>query len=71
METKRIQLTSGKGPAECCLAVALALEEIILEAKASGLVHEVIARHIGEVNGTLRSAVVELRGEGACDFAAS
>jgi peptide chain release factor len=71
METKRIQITSGKGPAECCLAVALALREIISEAKAIGLRHEVIARHAGEMNGTLSSAALELKGEGAGDLVAS
>lgn len=71
METKRLQITSGKGPAECCLAVALAQKEIIREAKACGLTHKVIARHTGEINGTLRSVIVELRGAGVGDFAAS
>jgi peptide chain release factor len=70
MKTKFIQITTGKGPAECCLAVALALKEIIAEAKACGLKHEVISRHAGEMNGTLSSAMVELKGGRVDDFVA-
>ena len=40
METKIIQITSGKGPAECCLAVAMALKEILKEAKEYNLLHK-------------------------------
>ena len=68
METKIIQITSGKGPAECCLAVALALKEIILEAKALGIQHEVISRFAGELNGTLSSAAIKLEGNNLTAF---
>lgn len=68
METKIIQITSGKGPAECCLAVALALKEMLREAKASGLQHEVIDRFPGQENGTLASATLKLDGKGAAAF---
>lgn len=71
METKIIQITSGKGPAECCLAVALALKEMLKEAKASGLQHEVISRFPAQENGTLASATLKLEGKGAGSFAES
>lgn len=71
METKIIQITSGKGPAECCLAVALALKELLREAKTSGLQHEVIDRFPGQENGTLASATLRLEGKGAAVFAES
>lgn len=71
METKIIQITSGKGPAECCLAVALALKEMLREAKASGLQHEVISRFPAQENGTLASATLKLEGKGATSFAES
>lgn len=71
METKIIQITSGKGPAECCLAVALALKEMIREAKASGLKHEVIDRFPGQENGTLASAALKLEGKSVAAFAES
>ena len=62
METKFIHITSGKGPAECCLAVALSLKELIAEAKAMNIKHEVIFRNEGFMNGTLTSAVLKLEG---------
>jgi peptide chain release factor len=71
METKIIQITSGKGPAECCLAVALALKEMLKEAKASGLKHEIIDRFPAQENGTLASATLKLDGKGVATFAES
>ncbi len=63
MKTKIIQITSGKGPAECELAVALALKEMIREARSSSLHHEVISRFAGDINGTLSSATIKLEGK--------
>lgn len=71
METKIIQITSGKGPAECCLAVALALKELIREARSLGLQHEIIGRSPGQENGTLASASLKLEGKGVSAFADS
>lgn len=71
METKIIQITSGKGPAECCLAVALALKEMLKEAKASGLQHEIIDRFPAQENGTLASATLKLEGKGVTAFTES
>ncbi|MCC6370550.1 MAG: peptide chain release factor H [Bacteroidia bacterium] len=63
METKILQLTSGKGPAECCLAVALALRELLREASVAGINAEVLARHSAQEKGTLQSATVKLIGK--------
>jgi peptide chain release factor len=71
METKILQITSGKGPAECCLAVALVLKEIILEAKTLNLNYEMISRFAGDMNGTLTSATIKLQGKGAAEFITS
>jgi len=68
MKTKLIHITSGKGPAECCLVVALALKEMICEAKEAGLEHEVISRTPGETNKTLQSATLKLEGKDAEAF---
>ena len=68
METQIIQITSGKGPAECCLAVALTLKEMIAEAQAKGLVHELLERVPGDMNRTLSSATVRVSGKGAHGF---
>jgi len=57
-----LQITSGRGPAECCRVVALVLEKILVQAKKLGLKTEVIERVEGEINRTLFSAVVSLEG---------
>lgn len=55
-----IQITSGKGPAECCLAVAQALRVMIEELKANKTEYQVVSRVEGPFNGTLQSAVLRL-----------
>jgi peptide chain release factor len=72
MDTQKIiQITSGRGPAECCLAVALALKEMLGEARAQNLDAEVLERAAGPENGTLNSAAVKISGKNAKAFAAS
>lgn len=68
MKTKIVQITSGRGPAECCLAVALALKELLKEAKQLQITCEVIDRVKGQENGTLVSATVKLEGRNVEDF---
>lgn len=57
-----LQITSGRGPAECCRAVALVLEKILIQARKLGLIAEVIEREEGDMNRTLFSAIVFLEG---------
>lgn len=57
-----LQITSGRGPAECCRVVALVLEKILSEARKLGLIAEVIEREEGDLNRTLFSAIVSLEG---------
>lgn len=71
METKILHITSGKGPAECCLAAALALKEIIKEAKNLNLRYEVISRISAEQNGTLSSALIKVEGKDLANFVRS
>lgn len=61
-----LQITSGRGPAECCWVVALVLEKIVRQAQARGLKVEMIEREVGAVNRPLLSAVISLQGA-ACD----
>lgn len=68
---KIIQITSGRGPAECCLAVALALKELLGEARRMGLDAEVAERIPAQENGTLQSATVIISGKGSESFAAA
>lgn len=57
-----LQITSGRGPAECCRVVALVLEKILKQAKDLKIKTEVLEREEGEMNRTLFSAIVFLEG---------
>jgi peptide chain release factor len=65
MENYIMHITSGRGPAECCMAVALALKEVLLEAEKIKLQATVIERIPGTENRTLLSATVMLTGKNA------
>lgn len=57
-----LQITSGRGPAECCRVVALVLAKILQQAGKMGLTAEVIEREEGEINRTLFSTIISLEG---------
>jgi peptide chain release factor len=63
-----IQITSGRGPAECCWVVAQLLKLLLQEARSRGLTATVIDREPGVENATLTSASVKLVGDGLEDF---
>jgi len=63
-----LQITSGRGPAECCRVVALVLEKILGQAKKNGLITEVIEREQDILNRTLFSAVLSIEGEKSKDL---
>ena len=52
---KFIQISSGRGPEECCFAVAQVLKKIIKECKLHNCYHEVIHREQSHINGNLHS----------------
>ncbi len=64
-----LQVTSGRGPGECQLAVAHLAGVLVGEAKAAGLAAELIDCVEGEVRGALLSALVAISGESARRFA--
>ena len=64
MEKTYLQITSGRGPVECCRVVALVLEKILREAQKRKLRVEILEKETGAVNRTLLSVVVPV--EGAC-----
>lgn len=66
-----LQITSGRGPAECQWAVAQALRVLCAEAEAAGLAAELLEAIPGDEDGTLRSALVAVSGAGADGFAAT
>ena len=57
-----IQVTSGRGPAECCWVVAQVLKRMIAACEEKKLAYEVIQRQAGPENGTLYSAMLQVRG---------
>lgn len=57
-----MQITSGRGPAECCRVVALVLEKILKQASARRVKAEIVERETGTMNRTLLSAVISLQG---------
>jgi len=61
-QTKYIQISSGRGPAECEWVVAQLLKVILKECSRLGLVAKVLNRNKGSENGTLRSALIEIKG---------
>jgi peptide chain release factor len=65
---KIIQITSGKGPAECCWVVAQILKIIIREASDNGLNYTILNREEGTENRTLYSATIQLEGHSVNTF---
>src|SRR5688572_24862445 len=64
-----LQITAGRGPVECRLAVAKLADVVEKEARKSGLVCDVLDVVEGRERGTALSALLSLEGEGARAFA--
>ncbi len=64
-----LQITSGRGPAECQLAVAKLAHVLEKEARKAGLACEVLDVVEGRERGTALSALLSVEGEGARAFA--
>lgn len=59
-------LTAANGPAECQLAAAKTLAQLLEDCRANGLEASVLQRVKGDENGTIQSAVIEVKGT-ACE----
>lgn len=68
---KIIQITSGKGPVECELAVAFALRELLKECREANIDTEMVHEEKGSMERTLSSVTVALKGETAANMADS
>lgn len=66
-----LQLSSAKGPAECCLAVSKTLKVVLKEAKKQPIEIEILEEESGAEPNTLKSVLLSIKGEGARDFAKS
>jgi peptide chain release factor len=66
-----LQITAGKGPAECAWAVVKVLEKLQAEAAAAGLECRTIEVEAGPEPATINSALVAIRGESSRSFSIS
>lgn len=66
-----LQITSGRGPEECNWVVAQVLKKILDEANKLGLETNVLHREAGDINGTVISAIVMIKGKDAEIFSNS
>lgn len=59
-----IQISAGRGPAECCWVVAQVLKILLKEISGFGLEYDIIDRQEGAQNRTLSSVLVVVNGVG-------
>ncbi|CAM3801287.1 Peptide chain release factor 2 [Vibrio aerogenes CECT 7868] len=58
-----LQLSAGRGPLECCLAVGLALQQLEIQCHESGVRSQIIETEPAGKNGCFHSVLVELAGD--------
>jgi peptide chain release factor len=63
MKKMIIQITSGKGPAECCRVVTCVQGLMMKQAKQQGIELQVLESNTGPLNGTLLSATMMAMGD--------
>lgn len=68
MKKMMIQITSGKGPAECCRVVACVQSLMIKQAIQQRIELQVLENKSAELNGTLLSATMMVIGDGLDAF---
>ena len=64
MEKSYIQITSGRGPVECCRVVVLVMQKIIEQANNLGLQVELVEHEDGPEDGCMFSATISIEGKG-------
>jgi peptide chain release factor len=62
MKKMMIQITAGKGPAECCRVVACMQSLMMKQARQQSIELQVLENKAGELNGTLLSATMMATG---------
>jgi peptide chain release factor len=62
METKIIQFTAARGPAECTWVVAKVLKLFLKELISNNIEYQIIHKENGIENGTVQSVSLELKG---------
>lgn len=66
-----IQISSGRGPSECCRVVAKVQELLLKEGKAMGIDFKVLDQKKGDLKGTLLSVTLLAKGKALTAFADS
>ena len=62
MDTKTIQFTAGRGPAECTWVVAKVLKAFVSELAKNNIDYTIIHKENGNENGTVQSVTIHLQG---------
>lgn len=65
---KLIQITSGRGPLECQWVVSKVLKTFLEETKNNNIDYEIIHRENGDVNMTVKSVSILLKGKNIKEF---
>ena len=65
---KIIQITAGRGPAECTWVAAQVLKKVLEEAQEQQLETTILQRETGTENGTVASALIVLKGKSVEEF---
>lgn len=65
MDKEYIQITSGRGPVECCRVVVLVMSKIIEQARSLGYEVEVVEHEDGPNDGCIFSATLAIESEHA------
>jgi len=68
MEKYYIQITSGRGPVECCRVVVLVMQKIIEQAKSLGFNTEIVEHEDGPQDGCMFSATLSIGSEDIAPF---
>lgn len=63
MNTKIIQITAARGPAECCWVVAKVLKYILKELEVHQITYQILHKENGFENGTVQSVTLQLKGK--------
>jgi len=63
METKIIQFTAAKGPAECAWVVAKVLKLFLKELVGNQIAYQILYKENGMENGTVQSVSIKLNGK--------
>ena len=61
-QTIYVQISAGKGPAECAWVVAQVLKELLMFARKQGMQVTTVGRNPGPEPGTLNSGLIKLEG---------